>query len=178
MTETPSESPPILHCAYHPNVETTLRCNKCGKPICAKCAILTPIGYRCKDCVRNQQKVFETARLQDYIITFILITILSYLGSIFVTFIGFFTILLAPVAGTLFAEVTHRVTKHRRSKRLFQLAALSAFIGSLPPLLFIIFGLFNGFNSFAALFPLLWSGLYTFTVTTTTYYRLGGIQIR
>ena len=35
------------YCANHPTVETTLRCNKCGKPICAKCAIRTPTGYRC-----------------------------------------------------------------------------------------------------------------------------------
>ena len=35
------------YCANHPGVETSLRCNKCGKPICAKCAVRTPTGYRC-----------------------------------------------------------------------------------------------------------------------------------
>ncbi len=46
------------YCANHPGVETSLRCNKCGKPICAKCAVRTPTGYRCKECVRGQLKDF------------------------------------------------------------------------------------------------------------------------
>ena len=41
-----------VYCSYHPNVETGLRCNKCGKPICVKCARRTPVGYRCPDCIR------------------------------------------------------------------------------------------------------------------------------
>lgn len=177
MTETHTETPPILYCANHPTVETSLRCNKCGKPICAKCAVQTPTGYRCKECVRSQQKKFETAKWWDYVLVFITITLLSYLGSWLVTFIGFFTILLAPIAGALFAEIVRRITQRRRSKKLFQLAAFSAFFGSLPPLIIIILGILSGFGGFTELFPLLWSGLYTFTVTTTTYYRLGGIQI-
>ena len=50
-----------IYCANHPAVETTLRCNRCGKPICAECAVRTPTGYRCKECVRGQQKIFDTA---------------------------------------------------------------------------------------------------------------------
>lgn len=37
-------------CSYHPNVRTRLRCSKCGKPICPRCAVETPVGYRCPDC--------------------------------------------------------------------------------------------------------------------------------
>ncbi|HUS14879.1 MAG TPA: hypothetical protein VM536_07645 [Chloroflexia bacterium] len=43
------ESAP-LYCANHPTVPTYLRCGRCEKPICAKCRIHTPIGYRCFDC--------------------------------------------------------------------------------------------------------------------------------
>jgi hypothetical protein len=38
------------HCSYHPNVLTRLRCSKCGKPICPRCAVETPVGFRCPDC--------------------------------------------------------------------------------------------------------------------------------
>lgn len=41
-----------MRCAYHPNVETGLRCGKCGKPICPKCLVQTPVGARCPDCAR------------------------------------------------------------------------------------------------------------------------------
>lgn len=37
-------------CAEHPNVETRLRCSRCGKPICPQCAVRTPVGMRCPDC--------------------------------------------------------------------------------------------------------------------------------
>jgi hypothetical protein len=41
-----------MKCAAHPEVETTLRCGKCGKPICPRCMIQTPVGARCRDCAR------------------------------------------------------------------------------------------------------------------------------
>lgn len=37
-------------CSYHPDVMTGLRCSRCGKPICAKCGVRTPVGMRCPDC--------------------------------------------------------------------------------------------------------------------------------
>jgi len=39
-----------MKCAYHPDVETNLRCGKCDKPICPKCMVETPVGARCPDC--------------------------------------------------------------------------------------------------------------------------------
>ena len=37
-------------CTYHPNVMTGLRCSRCGKPICPRCGVRTPVGLRCPDC--------------------------------------------------------------------------------------------------------------------------------
>ncbi len=41
-----------MKCSYHPDVETNLRCGKCGKPICPKCMVQTPVGARCPDCAK------------------------------------------------------------------------------------------------------------------------------
>ncbi|MBA7642523.1 hypothetical protein ES703_50218 [subsurface metagenome] len=41
-----------MRCATHPDVETNLRCGKCGKPICPKCMVQTPVGARCPDCAK------------------------------------------------------------------------------------------------------------------------------
>src|SRR5215213_1946552 len=62
---------PVLYCANHPNVETLLRCNKCNKPICMKCAVKTPVGYRCRECVRQQQNIYFNAESWDYPIAFV-----------------------------------------------------------------------------------------------------------
>src|SRR3990172_507287 len=39
-----------MHCATHPSVETELACGKCGKPICPRCLVHTPVGARCRQC--------------------------------------------------------------------------------------------------------------------------------
>ena len=57
-----------LYCYVHPDRETLLRCNNCERPICTQCAVLTPTGYRCKECIRSQQKKFETAENSDLVI--------------------------------------------------------------------------------------------------------------
>ncbi len=41
-----------MKCATHPEIETNLRCGKCGKPICPKCLVQTPVGARCPDCAK------------------------------------------------------------------------------------------------------------------------------
>jgi len=41
-----------MKCATHPEVETNLRCGKCGKLICPKCLVQTPVGARCPDCAK------------------------------------------------------------------------------------------------------------------------------
>ena len=41
-----------MKCTYHPDVETNLRCGKCGKPICPKAMVQTPVGAKCPDCAR------------------------------------------------------------------------------------------------------------------------------
>ena len=39
-----------MQCATHPKVETELACGKCGKPICPRCLVYTPVGTRCRGC--------------------------------------------------------------------------------------------------------------------------------
>ena len=40
----------VVYCARHPEVESYLRCGKCGTPICPRCLVQTPVGARCRDC--------------------------------------------------------------------------------------------------------------------------------
>ena len=88
-----------MYCTVHPTVETTLRCNKCGRPMCAKCAVKTPVGYRCKECVRGQQDVYFKAGQRDYVVAAGVSFALGLIASFIVPYLGlFFTIILAPVA--------------------------------------------------------------------------------
>lgn len=173
-SETPlvSEST-VLYCANHPGIETQLRCNRCEKPICTKCAVLTPTGYRCRDCVRMQQKTFDTAVWYDYILASLVGFILAYIGSRIVSFIGFFTIFVAPLAGMLIAEAIRAVIRRRRSNSLFLISGIAVALGAgLTLLLWLLSGYLG-----SRLLALVWQGIYVIMVTSSVYYRLRGIRM-
>ncbi|MDQ3856047.1 MAG: B-box zinc finger protein, partial [Chloroflexota bacterium] len=44
-----------LRCARHPGTPTSLRCSRCGTPVCARCMVYTPVGIRCPDCARQKR---------------------------------------------------------------------------------------------------------------------------
>jgi hypothetical protein len=172
-----NETTPKLYCYVHPERETLLRCNRCERPICSQCAVLTPTGYRCKNCVRGQQKVFDTAQSTDFIFAAGIALVLSFLGSLIASVMGFFTIFIAPIAGVIIAEAVRWAVHRRRSRRLFQTAAGAAAVGSLPLLLLGLAPLFFG-GGVGGLLGLIYHGLYTVLVTSSVYYSLGGIEMR
>jgi len=163
---------------HHHEDEITLRCSRCGKPITPAEAIQTPTGYRCSDCVRQQQKIFDTSQPLDYILGFIIAAALGLLGSWLTTLIGFFTLLLAPAAGVGIAEAVRWVTKKRRSKRLFRLVGLGIILGGLPfvvlTLLNLIFRLSVGAFNLFSLLPLGYQVVYLIMAVPSAYYRLSG----
>lgn len=171
-----------LYCYRHPQRETRLRCNRCERPICTECAVLTPTGYRCVECVRSQQKVFETAQWSDYPLAIIIAGVLSFFGSYLASLFGFFTIFIAPIVGVVIAEAVRWVVRRRRSRLLFRMITAAAVVGSLPLLLISLINIFfimgaHGGAAFTGLLPLVWRGLYTFLVASSLYYRLSGIRL-
>jgi hypothetical protein len=166
-----------LYCYVHPTRETALRCNNCGRPICASCAVRTPIGYRCRECVKGQQKVFNTSEWYDYISGFIVALLLSAVASFLVTFIGgigFFGWFLiaagAPAAGAAIAESVRMVTRRRRSRALFITVAAAVIVGALP---IILIQLVYARNFFGMIFQV----IYLVIAVPVVYSRLSGIQL-
>jgi hypothetical protein len=166
-----------MTCANHPGVETSLRCNKCGKPICAKCAVRTPTGYRCKECVRGQQRVFVTAVWSDYLLGFATAGVLSFLASLLVGLISglagifswFLVIAAAPTAGLVIAEAVRVVTRRHRSRELFLTVAAAVVLGGLPALIINLF-VFN-------LYGLIFQIIFLVITTPIVYARQSGIQL-
>ena len=134
-----------LYCVNHPKTETRLRCNRCGNPICAKCAVRTPVGFRCKQCIKGQQAVFYSATPLDYLIAVVICLVASIIAAFIVGAVGiFFTFFLAPVAGGVIAEVVRWATGRRRGRWMWRVVsacivvgALVAALGSMLPLLFV-----------------------------------------
>lgn len=167
-------------CYVHPERETVLRCNRCERPICTQCATRTPTGYRCKECIRGQQKVFETAQTRDYVAAAITAGIFSFIGSIIASAMGFFTLFIGPIVGVIIAETIRALAHRRRSRLLAQIAAGAAGLGSLPFVFIQLAGLLlAGFSAagLGGILSVVYQGLFTFLVISTVYYRLTGIQL-
>jgi Fe2+ transport system protein B len=127
----------ILFCTVHPTVETSLRCNRCGRPMCAKCAVRTPVGYRCKECVREQQDKFFDAQMLDYFLAGGISLALSFFAALLIARFSFFFILaffLSPAAGGAIGSVIWQMTKKRRGRYTAYVVGLGVVVGALPVL--------------------------------------------
>jgi hypothetical protein len=123
------------YCAVHPTVETTLRCNKCGRYMCVKCAVRTPVGYRCRECVHQQQDTFYSAAQRDYVIAAVVSFVLSIPISYILIRMGFFLIIfLALPAGGLISEIVFRAVNRRRGRYIWAVVAAGIILGAIAPL--------------------------------------------
>ena len=132
-----------MKCATHPNVETNLRCGKCGRPICPKCLVQTPVGARCRDCAKLQKLPTFYLGRNHY-----LIAVATAVGMAFacgaawwalrvVVSISYFNFLLGAAFGYAVSEVVSRVVNRKRGRWLAVIAGtgvvLSFVIGLFPP---------------------------------------------
>lgn len=121
-----SEPSAVLHCANHPDVETRLRCSRCGKPICVRCVYQTPVGGRCKECAQIRKSPVmlvspaRYAKAASYGLAAALIggTIWASVGSMLFGLGG----LLVIALGYLVGEAVSRGADGRISRGLVALA--------------------------------------------------------
>ena len=45
-----------IYCYAHPDTPTRLRCSRCDRPICGRCAIPASVGQHCPECVAEARK--------------------------------------------------------------------------------------------------------------------------
>ncbi len=124
----------LTYCAVHPDRETSLRCNKCERYMCPECAVQTPVGYRCKQCVRQHEDKFFNASQWDYVIVFAVSAILTGIGAAIISSIRipllFILILGLPIGGFV-AEAALRATQRRRGRRSNIVAVAGVVVGGL-----------------------------------------------
>jgi hypothetical protein len=134
MTDTPEKSTAesIHYCPMHPTVEATLRCNKCERYMCTECAVITPVGYRCKECVRAIDDSFFTATQIDHVTAVVMAGVLGAVLAIFNRLLGYSFGVMAIFIGAAFgyglvAFVTYMTEKRRG--RYFAEMSIAACVG-------------------------------------------------
>ena len=164
----PDDEAVALFCTNHPSRETHLRCNRCGKPICSSCANPTPVGYRCPECIREQEDVYFSATAIDYMLVVLVALPLSLVAGWLATRLGFWSIFLAAFAGTLIGRVSFRAARRRRGRWMPQLASACVVIGGVLPALPFLLAIFFGHFSLQLLF----TGIYIVLASGATYYQM------
>lgn len=109
-------------CSHHPSVLTRLRCSRCEKPICPKCAVRTPVGLRCPDCAGVRG--LPTYRAEPSVLTRAALfgagaAVVAALPWLFMPGWAFYLTLLAAFGVT---EVVSRMADHKRGPELQALA--------------------------------------------------------
>jgi len=129
----PATAEEVHYCEAHPDRETNLRCNKCGRYMCVQCAVLTPVGYRCKQCVRQHEDKFYPGTTSDYLVVFATCAALGVVAGFVARYVPFFLfafIIGIPVGGFI-SEIALRLSKRRRGRRSGEIGAAGVVLGGL-----------------------------------------------
>lgn len=116
-------------CTYHPDVTTRLRCSRCGTPICPRCMVSTPVGFRCPDCARGPRPAIYQASggvLVKAIVTGVVIAVAA--GAIWGLFPRW-QFYCALLLGFGVAEGIAWVTKYKRGPELRAVAMSCVLLG-------------------------------------------------
>jgi len=142
-----------MRCATHPDVETNLRCGKCGKLICPKCQVQTPVGARCPDCARLYKLPTFRVSTKHYLRAVgVGLGMAMACGAAWGAIdwrIHFFSLnlLLAPAAGYAIGEVVSLSVNRKRGRWLAVVAGIAVVISYVITLLLfpgrLPFGMFN-----------------------------------
>ena len=130
-----------LYCPRDPEVETSLRCGRCGSLICPTCLVQSPVGSRCPSCAaigRSPMQDSSRGHMVKAIITAIVVAAIRRArprrapicwwtggqiprGAAFGALVGFVAI------GYLAGEAVRRVVGYKLDKRFQYIAGLSVF---------------------------------------------------
>ena len=127
-----------MYCPRDPEVETSLRCGRCGSLICPTCLVQSPVGSRCPSCAAiGRSPMQDTSRGQvvkaiivglvvaaiggPALVGLLLLVDRFPRGSAFGALVGFVAI------GYLAGEAVRRVVGYKLDKRFQYIAGLSVF---------------------------------------------------
>lgn len=135
----------IHYCEKHPDRDTELRCNRCNRYMCVDCAVRTPIGYTCTECVRGHEDKFYTSTELDYMIVAVISVICGAIGGYLVARIGGFwylTLIASPAIGGMIGQLALNRTGRRRGRQSGLICAGGVLAGGIAVgLLFTGFGI-------------------------------------
>jgi hypothetical protein len=140
-----------------------------------KCAVRTPVGYRCKECVSGQQGVFYSATKTHQVAGSVVALLLGLLLGAVAYFAGqlsWLALFIAPVAGGIVGEAIFRASGRKRARRFDWIGSGLVAVGALLAFLVLYFILRVLLRGYFDLWSLLWGLLFIGLAVGTVYARL------
>jgi hypothetical protein len=103
--------------------------------MCTQCAVSTPVGYRCRECVREVENKFFSGTNTDYLVAFGVAALAAGAGAFVLLALRLTGILLliffvAVPAGGALAQLVFRAVGRRRGRYTAQIAAAGVMAGA------------------------------------------------
>lgn len=114
MPAADDSEPPTLRCYRHPDRETYVRCGRCDQPICGRCAMQGPVGFRCRQCGRPARDPLTSMRPSQLAIGLAIAVTGGLVVGFGISRIGFLGLILAWFAGGLIADAIIRYVGIKR----------------------------------------------------------------
>lgn len=120
----------MARCSYHPDVETELTCTECGKPICPKEMVLTPVGYKCPEHARAARGQYRFVKPRQLAFAVATGAVVGVGGAFLVASIGWGGFLIGIVWGSLVSEAIRRASGGHRGGTVGAVAVGSIVLGT------------------------------------------------
>ena len=120
-----------LYCYRHPDRETYVRCGRCDQPICTRCAMQGPVGFRCRSCGKPAIDPLTSLSPVQAAGGFGLAVGGGAVATAIGLQLGFFAIIIGFFAGGLIADLVMRFTGIKRGPRMAAVLLGGIAVGSL-----------------------------------------------
>lgn len=119
-----------LFCYRHPTTETWLRCGRCDQPICTKCAVQGPVGFRCRECGRVANDPLTSFTPRQLVLGLGVSLVAGAVAGFVGAYIGFFSIVIGYFAGRIVADAVTRVIGYKRGPVMLAILFGGILVGS------------------------------------------------
>lgn len=119
-----------MFCYRHPTTETWLRCGRCDQPICTKCAVQGPVGFRCRECGRVANDPLTSFTPRQLVLGLGVSTAAGAVAGFVGAYIGFFSIVIGYFAGRIVADAVTRVIGYKRGPVMLVILFGGILVGS------------------------------------------------
>jgi hypothetical protein len=120
-----------LFCYRHPDRETWIRCGRCERPICTRCAMQGPVGARCRQCGKLAFDPLTSFTTQQIVLGLTVALAAGAISGFLASQFGFLAIIVGFFAGGLIVEAVRRVAGYKTGPVMLAIVLGGIVVGTL-----------------------------------------------